>query len=103
MLNNCTIKNLSNFWRTLEMSLINCEIDFILIWSANCVISSATGTKKFAITDTKLCVPVVTLLSKDNLKLWQQLKSGFKRTSNWKKISIKSNNISTKPRFKLLN
>ena len=33
-------KYLSNFWRTLEMSLINCEINFILTWSANCVIAS---------------------------------------------------------------
>ena len=32
---------LSNFWRTLKMSLINCEINIILTWSANCVMSSA--------------------------------------------------------------
>ena len=29
---------LSNFWRTLEMSLINPEINLILTWFANCVI-----------------------------------------------------------------
>ena len=34
------LKYLSNFWRTLEMSLINCEIMFTLIWSTNCVIVS---------------------------------------------------------------
>ena len=34
------LKNLSNFWRTLEMPLINCEINLILIWSANSVIVS---------------------------------------------------------------
>ena len=38
-----TLKYLSNFWRTLEMSLINCEVELILTWSKNCVISSATG------------------------------------------------------------
>ena len=37
------------------------------------------------ITDTKLYVPVVTLSTQDNAKLLQQLKSGFKRTFNWKK------------------
>ena len=48
------LKYLSNFWRTLEMSLINCEINLILTWSEDFVISSATGTTKFKITDTKL-------------------------------------------------
>ena len=28
----------SNFWRTLEMPLINCEFELILTWSANCVV-----------------------------------------------------------------
>ena len=37
------LKYLSNFWRTLEMSLINCEVELILTWSKNCVIFSATG------------------------------------------------------------
>ena len=39
----------------------------------------------FGITDTKLYVPVVTLSTQDNAKLLQQLKSGFKRTTNWSK------------------
>ena len=39
-----SLKYLNNFWRTLEMSLINCEINLILNWSASCVIkSSAIG------------------------------------------------------------
>ena len=33
------LKYLSKFWRTLEMPLINCEVELILDWSANCVIS----------------------------------------------------------------
>ena len=37
------LKYLINFWRTLEMSLINCEVNLILTWSNYCVISSATG------------------------------------------------------------
>ena len=43
------------------MPSINCEINLILTWSEDCVISSATGATKFKITDTKLDVPVVTL------------------------------------------
>ena len=51
------LKYLSNFWRTLEMSLINCEINLILTWSTNCVIVStnvANQNATFEITDTKL-------------------------------------------------
>ena len=66
------------------MSLINCEINLILTWSANCVISSAAENQAiiFAISDTKLYVSVVTLSTQDNGKLLQQMKSNFKRTSN---------------------
>ena len=50
------LKNLSNFWRTLEMPIINCEINLILAWSENWVISNTTANQvtTFAITDTKL-------------------------------------------------
>ena len=53
------------------------------------VISSATEATKFKITDPKFYVPVVTLLFEDNAKLLQQLKTGFKRTSNWNKYQPK--------------
>ena len=68
-------KYLSNFWRILEIPLINCEIDLILTWSRNCVISNAAANRDttFAITDTKLYVPLVTLSTQDNSKLLQQL------------------------------
>ena len=86
------LKYLGNFWRTLEISLINCEINLILTWSANCVISTAAHNQvtTFAITDTKLYVPVVTLSTQANAKLLQQLKSGFKRTINWNKYHSKT-------------
>ena len=58
------LKYLSNFWRTLEMPLINCEVALILTWSLTCVITNSTGATTFAITDTKLYVPVVTLSNK---------------------------------------
>ena len=48
------LKYLSNFWRTLEMPLINCEVNFILTWSSTCVITDSTGAGTFEITDTKL-------------------------------------------------
>ena len=74
-------KYLSNFWRTLEIPLINCEINLILKWSANFVIVSTNVANQYAtfeITDTKLYIPVVTLSTQDNSKLLQQLKPGFK-------------------------
>ena len=64
------LKYLSNFWRTLEMPLINCEVSLNLIWSPNCVITNSTGEGKFKITDTNLYVPVVTLSIKHNEKLF---------------------------------
>ena len=79
------LKYLSNFWRTLEMPLINCEVNLILTWSSTCVITNSTGAGRFEITDTKLYVPVVTLSTQDNAKLLQQLKYGFKRIINWNK------------------
>ena len=83
------LKYLRKFWRNLEMSLINCEINLILTWSENCVIVSTNNANQnatFEITDTKLHVPVVTLSKQDNSKLLQQLKSGFKRVINWNQI-----------------
>ena len=80
-----SLKYSSIFWRTLEIPLINCEINLILTWSEDCVISFATGATKFETTDTKLYVPVVTLSTQDNEKLLEQLKPGFKRTINWNK------------------
>ena len=67
------------------MTLINCEVNLILTRSRDCVITNSGGEGKFAITKSKLYVPVVTLSTQDNAKLLQQLKSGFKRTINWNK------------------
>ena len=79
------LKYLSNFWRTLEMPLINCEFNLSLTWSSTCVITNSNGVLTFAITDTKLYVPVVTLSTQENTKFLQQLKSGFKWVINWNK------------------
>ena len=67
------LKYLSNFWRTLEMHLINCEISLILTWSENCAIVSSNDANQsatFAITDTELYHPVVTLST--NRQIWIQ-------------------------------
>ena len=86
------LKYLSNFWRTLEIPLINCKINLDLNWSENCVIEAtnvAAQAAIFLITDTKFYVPLVTLLTQDNAKLLEQLTSGFKRTINWNKYKPK--------------
>ena len=78
------LKHLSNFWRTLNIPLINCEIELILTWSKNCVLADMTvrdaGNNndppaivaptglEFKIKDTKLYVPVVTLSTKNDKK-----------------------------------
>ena len=74
------LKYLSNFWRILEMLLINCETNLILSSSIYCVVTNSSGAEICEITETKLYVAVVTLSTQDNSKLLQQLKSGFKRT-----------------------
>ena len=95
------IKCLSNFWRTLEMPLINCEVNLILTWSERCVILSndvANQNARFAITDKKLHVTVTNLLKHYyNTKLVQQLKSGFKRVTNWNKYLSKPELLAPNP------
>ena len=71
------------------MPLINCKINLILTYLANCVISEVDRVTAFTITDTRLYVQVVTLSTNDNAELLQQLKSGFKRTINWNKYQSK--------------
>ena len=86
------LKSLSNFWRALEMRLINCEVNLILIWSTNCVIvytNVANQVPTSEITETNLYVSVVTLSTQDNAKLLPQLKSSFKRTISWDKYLSK--------------
>ena len=92
------IKHLSNFWKNWIIPLINCEVELVLNWFKNCVLIDKLTREAdyganpnvyeidnpknavFEITDTKLYVPVVTLSKKDDIKLLEQLKSGFKKT-----------------------
>ena len=76
-------------WRSLETSLVSCKVELSLRWIGNCVIttvairakSNYTGADSaiFKIKDTKLYVPVVTLLIEDSTKLAKELSEGFKR------------------------
>ena len=87
------LKYLSSCCRTLEMLLINCEINIVLTRSTNYFIVAGTAANQVptcAIADTKLYVPVVTLSTKGNAKLLQQLKSGFKPTISWNKYQSKA-------------
>ena len=74
------------------MPLINCELNFILTWSKNCVITNSNGEGSFTITEAKLYSPVVILSTKDNAELLHQLKSSFKKNISWNKYesSIKT-------------
>ena len=85
------LKYLSNFWRTLEMPLINCEVNLILTWSSTCVLVASN------IQAQKLYVPVVTLSTQENTKFLQQLKSGFKRVINWNKYLSKPELLGRNP------
>ena len=98
-----TLKHLSNFWRHLDIPLINCEVELILTWFKNCVLIDKSSREAnyganpvvyeidnpenatFKITDVKLFVPVATLSKKYDIQLLEQLKSGFKRTIKWNK------------------
>ena len=94
------LKYLSKFWRTLEMRLINCEVNLILTWSSTCVLIAAGNQNQaatFAITDTKLYVPVATLSTQENTKFLQRLKSGFKRVINWNKYLSKPELLAQNP------
>ena len=124
------LKYLGNFWRSLDIPLIKCEITLILSWYKECVlvdralrkapdpqpnppiaaIESPTSAK-FEITDCKLYVPVVTLSAGNDNKLLEQLKSGFRITINWNKYisqmsnQNKNNNLNylTDPTFSNIN
>ena len=90
-----SLKHLGNFWNSLNILLINCEVSLALSWSAPCVITSLEKrilvavqpnrgdfptNATFKITYTNLYVPVVTLLVENDNKLLEKLKTGFKRT-----------------------
>ena len=112
------LKYLGNFWRISNILLINCEVSLNLSWTDKCVLLSkykrdapnpqtnlptvaidSPDGATFKITDCKLYVPVVTLSIENENKLFEMLKSGFKRTVKWNKYmsyisnQAKNNNL----------
>ena len=77
------LKYLSNFFRSLEMLLINCKIKLNLTWKKECVLSNQNGAAVFIINDTKMYVPVVTLSKEDNKDFIEQQDKGFQRSIYW--------------------
>ena len=81
------LKYLSNFWRSLEMPLINCKVHLDLNWIEDCILSR--NSAKFVITDAKFYVPIVTLSTKDSVNVTKQLSEGFKISVNWNSYETK--------------
>ena len=88
------LKYLSNFFRSLEMPLINCKVRLNLTWKKECVLSTHAGDAVFIINDTKLYVPIVTLSKEDNKDFIDQQNKGFQR-------SIIGTNIKQKNKLKM--
>ena len=105
-------KYLSNFFRSLEMPLINCKIKLNLTWKKKCVLSNDDGDAVFIINDTKMYVPVVILSKEDNKHFIEQQNKGFQRSIYWNENKTKELNsdadanifkyINLDPLFKVL-
>ena len=89
-----SLRYLRNFWRSLEIPLINCKVELKLKWTKYCVLS-AVGAENvndnvnnnangndiiFSIKETKLYVPLVTLSARDDQKLSKVLSKGFEKS-----------------------
>ena len=113
------LRYLSNFWRSLDLPLINCKMELDLPWSKNCIISEIsiiprispnpnanphvqkiaaiqTTSATFQINNAKLYVPVVTLSIKDNINFLESKKQEFKKTIFQKKYRSE---ITTQPKI----
>ena len=86
------LKYLSNFFRSLEMPLINCKIKLNLRWKKECVLSNQDSAAVFIINDTKMYVPVVALSKEDNKDFIEQQNKGFKRSIYWNEYKTKEIN-----------
>ena len=103
------LRHLSNFWRSLEIALINCKVELKLIWTKHCVLAVARIDKAngnnddniiFTNKDTKLYVPVITLSARDNQTLSKLLRKWFERSVYWKEYKTKSDNKNATHKFR---
>ena len=99
--NHVPLKYLSDFWRSLEMLLINCKVELKLKWTSYCVLCALGADNAddnnsnniiFTFKDTKLYVPIVTLFVKNNQTLSKRLSKGFERSVYWNEYETKSDN-----------
>ena len=98
-----SLKYLSNFWRSLKMSLINCKVELKLRWTKHCVLAANKNNNanansndiNYTIKESKLYVPVVTLSAKDNQKLSKPLSKIFERFVYWNEYKTKIENKDT--------
>ena len=86
------LKYFSNFFRSLEVPLINCKVKLNLTRKKECVLSNQAGDALFIINDTKLYVPVVTLSKEDNKDFIVQRNKGFQRYIFWNEYKTKEQN-----------
>ena len=86
------LKYLSNFFRSLEMTLINCKVKLNLIWKKECVLSNQAGAAVFKINDTKLYAALVTLSKEGNKDFIEQKNKGFQRSIYWNEYKTKEQN-----------
>ena len=77
-----SLKYLSNFWRSLEMLLLNCKVVLSLTCNPNCVLSNLIWASTFIITVPKIYIPIVTLSTEDNAKLSKLLSEGLHKRKN---------------------
>ena len=82
------LKHLTKFWRSLKIPLINCKSYLQLNWSKDCVMSAIADTTS-KITNTMLHIPILTLSSKDKVKLIKLLVEVFKRPVYWNKYQTR--------------
>ena len=85
---------LSNFWKSLEMPLINCKFYLELNWIEDCILTSAGNSAKFEKKGAKLHAAIVTLSTKDSVNFTKQLSERFKTSIYW-------NSYETKPAKKI--
>ena len=102
------LKYLSNFWRSLEMPLINCKVELKLklkkycVLVAVCVDNTETNPDNiiFTIKDARLYVPVVTLSARDSEKLSKLLNKGYERSVYWNECKTKIENKNTTKQYR---
>ena len=101
------LKYLSNIWRSLEISLINCKVEISLTWIENYALATSVNIASdaivnavkatFKIKDAEIYVPVATLTRKDNVKLTKQFSERFRRSVYFSKhkVILNKNKVGT--------